>query len=844
MADDLTFGVRLDGDSGSLVSQTQAATVKIVELKQATDDLAAASSKMAAGSTTDWAALQRALNDAAVAEDNARDKAWALANGYKEINGQLVKTKEVAEEAAGANAGVTRSLTTLGREAVSGNFAQMPGTLAVLASRAGLTGAEMVKLGISIGAPVTALGALAIAIYQGVKEMEAMDNALAITSNYAGLTRGGMEQLAAAMASTGQITIGTSKDVVTQLVASGRIGADAIGAVANLASDFARTTGQDIEKITPQLVKLFSDPLKGAEELNKSMHFLNATEIEYIATLERQGDTRQAQLFLADKLQEHLPKETENVGYLTSAYRGLRNVIADVVDAAENLGKTDSVERQMQILTNRIANMKLGGAGDNNPVIKSLQAEALALADVYVAQEKKFTAQKESNAESEKELLVSKEIQKTKTYKIDELKATLQMLEAAKQTNLVIEREKEIREQIASLQKVKPDTKAGQLAAQLASQEAYFAKLEVMANQSDASALEREDRRYAEQNIEFQKFMQAAQRNHALSAAEIEQFQAGINNILVAHQNKRAEIYQKEWAANVKLTEANIAEGVKRNASEEKQLAQETIRDQKRVAAQAKRLATQLANENAYFAKIAVAAAKSDSSAAAREQARYEKDLIDFEARYAQALLEHDFMLGEQEAFETARDNIELRHNEIRKQIGLAAFEEQLSAAGTQYRTFFELNKAYKTVKAVIAGYEAVQESYAWGASWGGPVGGAAAAALAVAATAANVAAIQGASFGGGKGLSGAGGGSGGAAITTPSPLAPSAQRVSAFANTALTAAAAPTPVQQINVTIIGSKNNPDLPLLSYNSFVNDVIPLMQQAKSNGHLVDFNVRAA
>ena len=67
-----------------------------------------------------------------------------------------------------------------------------------------------------------------------------------------------------------------------------------------------------------------------------------------------------------------------------------------------------------------------------------------------------------------------------------------------------------------------------------------------------------------------------------------------------------------------------------------------------------------------------------------------------------------------------------------------------------QNRAMFEINKIASTAQAIMKGYEAIQDSYAWGAAWGGPPAGAAMAAIAAAATAANISAIQSTSFGGG----------------------------------------------------------------------------------------------
>lgn len=177
---------------------------------------------------------------------------------------------------------------------------------------------------------------------------------------YAGVTRGQMRQLATEISNTGEMTIGQSKSIVTELVASGRIGAQAIGEVAKLAGDYAFSTGQNIDKIAPQLVKLFDDPAKGAEALNNQMHFLTVADMDYIRTLENQGQVQEAQLVLAQKLNEQLPKHTENLGYLEKAWNATRNAASSAWDAMLGIGRQATLEDRLNEVQDKLAKMRSG----------------------------------------------------------------------------------------------------------------------------------------------------------------------------------------------------------------------------------------------------------------------------------------------------------------------------------------------------------------------------------------------------------------------------------------------------------------------------------------------------
>lgn len=99
----------------------------------------------------------------------------------------------------------------------------------------------------------------------------------------------------------------------------------------------------------------------------------------------------------------------------------------------------------------------------------------------------------------------------------------------------------------------------------------------------------------------------------------------------------------------------------------------------------------------------------------------------------------------------------------------LGFLSEQTSGMAKESRKAFELNKAVSLAQALISGYEAVQNAYAWGTKVGGPLGGAAAATLATAATLVQVNGIKNASYQGGGGgtLRASVGSGGGGALTT-----------------------------------------------------------------------------
>ncbi|WP_295991557.1 DUF4214 domain-containing protein [Rugamonas sp.] len=258
-----------------------------------------------------------------------------------------------------ASAGATRELIVLGREALSGNFSRMPGSFLLLAQRANAL--ELLLNPITLG--VVAIGAAAATLSAGQQDFANLNNAMLATNNYSGQTRESIVLLEQELTKTGQVTIGMSEQIVTALVSSGQIGGQALGVVAGLANNFAKSTKQDIGDIAPVLVSLFADPLQGAEELNKSMHFLTQADIDHIATLVNLGQKQQAQLELAQKLSAFLPDQTKNTTDLAAANNTLAASLSRVWDQLKkNLSGTMSpYEKTVNALQDHIDERKADG---------------------------------------------------------------------------------------------------------------------------------------------------------------------------------------------------------------------------------------------------------------------------------------------------------------------------------------------------------------------------------------------------------------------------------------------------------------------------------------------------
>ncbi len=326
------------------------------------------------------------------------------------------------EMAAGAEKGIfataqaRRELIVLGHEAMMGNFSRMPGSFMVLGERASAAGISLIGLAAPILAAAAAAFALAKAFSDGQAEMHAMNRAMVATGDYAGVTRGQMRELAQSMADSSNMTIGQTKEIVTQLVASGRIGSAALQSITSLTSDFASVTGQSVAKVGPQLVKLFEDPAKGAQQLNQSMHFLSASELEHIASLQRMGESEKAQLELADQLKNKISGEAESLGGLGGMLDSVKKSASEMWDSLMAVGRPDTLEEKIAAAQEQLASAYKWHMPWNT--VADSQSHLSVLEEMKVKQDAMAKQKADAAAANERSNAAARYMQSTSAYKI------------------------------------------------------------------------------------------------------------------------------------------------------------------------------------------------------------------------------------------------------------------------------------------------------------------------------------------------------------------------------------------------------------------------------------------
>lgn len=283
-----------------------------------------------------------------------------------------------AKELAHAHEGLAAHSHVATRETVHLFEALASGGMEQATMQAAMLGAGLGKIGTGAllggGLAIVAIGGVVAAIVKGHEEMERMNTALAITGGFAGMTRGQMEGLAASISRTGTLTVGTSKDIVTAIVASGRYGAENVAALSRLVDNYAAATGTSADKAAGALIKMFEDPAKASEQLNRSYHYLSVSELERIRTLEATGRTQEAVTLAIQKLDERLPQHAQNLGTIERIWVRIKQAASDAVDAMSRLGKEPTIEEQIAEAEKTLRGIERFGRQGNQPSLEDARA--------------------------------------------------------------------------------------------------------------------------------------------------------------------------------------------------------------------------------------------------------------------------------------------------------------------------------------------------------------------------------------------------------------------------------------------------------------------------------------
>lgn len=157
-----------------------------------------------------------------------------------------------------------------------------------------------------------ALAGLAKAGYDSYRYITDMQNALIETGGFAAATAEDLDAIATKIADTSNATIGSVRDIATELAKSGKYTQDQIRNITRATAEWSAATGRATSDIISDFGKIADDPVKGLARLNEQYNFLEKGQLTYINGIAKtRGETEavtEATKLFADVMEERMSK--------------------------------------------------------------------------------------------------------------------------------------------------------------------------------------------------------------------------------------------------------------------------------------------------------------------------------------------------------------------------------------------------------------------------------------------------------------------------------------------------------------------------------------------------------
>ncbi|EJY7599048.1 phage tail tape measure protein [Salmonella enterica] len=261
------------------------------------------------------------------------------------------------------SAAARRELGVLAGELARGNFGALRGSGITLANRAGwieqLMSPKGLMTGGLIGVAAASVYGLGKAYYEGAKESEAFNKQLILTGSYAGKTTDQLNKMAKSLAGNG-VTQHDAAGVLAQVVGSGAFTGQAVDMVSRTAARMQEAVGQSVDETIRQFKRLQDDPVNAAKELDRTLHFLTATQLEQIRVLGEQGRTADAAKIAMSAYSEEMNKRMtdvhNNLGWVERAWNAVGDAAKWAWDRMLDIGREDTLDEKIAQLQKKISN--------------------------------------------------------------------------------------------------------------------------------------------------------------------------------------------------------------------------------------------------------------------------------------------------------------------------------------------------------------------------------------------------------------------------------------------------------------------------------------------------------
>jgi phage-related minor tail protein len=244
-----------------------------------------------------------------------------------------------------------------------------------------------------------AAGAIAVAAYQGSKELEAFNKTLILNGGASGVAADSLMSMANSISDVSKsVTQSKAASAIDEIVRAGVRGETQIKRFSLAAAEFEAAGGGAASEVAKNFEALAKEPLQASLKLTQSLGYLTEATYQQIKALDDQGRMVEAatiaQDAYADVIENRTPKLVDNLGSLQTAWNSVATMAKKAWDAMLNVGRADTLADQISAVEKRLdqarKNMAVGTGGGFDAYDPRRSADA-ALLDSLKEQQKLLT---------------------------------------------------------------------------------------------------------------------------------------------------------------------------------------------------------------------------------------------------------------------------------------------------------------------------------------------------------------------------------------------------------------------------------------------------------------------
>jgi phage-related minor tail protein len=218
---------------------------------------------------------------------------------------------------------------------------------------------------LAFGGIVAGAGAAYLAVSQYADAQRQVQMSLVGMGRASGATVGSINAIAAQGSSAFGLSTSEAREMASALAATGRVANDNLLPIVKIGKDISKVFGIDAAEASRLLAQSFADPVRGADQLNQRLGFLDAAMQRNIQNLVAQNRVHEAQRVLIDGVTSSFDGINRAVSSSSKFWTALGNTISDVWDKtgevlsrSTGIGYTAGLDEQIETTKRRIAELE------------------------------------------------------------------------------------------------------------------------------------------------------------------------------------------------------------------------------------------------------------------------------------------------------------------------------------------------------------------------------------------------------------------------------------------------------------------------------------------------------